>query len=395
MILNNHAVVNQFVGAYKNKFAFEQLISKTKRALDISVCFEDMAFIATSVKEISPSEKALILINSNLAVAGTDEDCDELITQHFSVESLRTSSENSLGQAANQLSEIWEKVDSLVSCLKAINVSLLHETNKLTEIVQKAKLASNLKVSTDPQSFVLQNLPDALKLVSYSESDYLKSLEQVVKHCKGRVTNSSAKAISSLTGLIDNGLAELSSSTLREAENTSQSQIKKVNQVLTISTENQVGVSEDGLIIGLDSELTEEDAERLLEDQATAIESLTESSKLAPQVVIDENILNSLTTCLQNNAELIALCIQSCDLIVQEGMVGKVDGFGQSVQNLLINPSSNSRIRVVIKSYCDTFIDIANLSNQEIFFMLCVSRYLTSYNELIRDIVQEVSPESL
>lgn len=385
MTLNDQQIVREFVRVSRLIYANERLLTKAKSALDTSYSFEDMAFIVSqSDKELTPEEKSLLMITSNVAAINNDFD-ETVYPQVVSVESLGETANNFVIASSNQFSEIWLNLTAMIQSLYAINKVVAQETNQVKTLAEQAVIDLSKSPTQVSSVMVLTSLPELIRLQKYSD-DYLDSLDSRLSQARGRIAGSTVNIIEAVQELITNGMTDYSKKSLRTSENDLQGQKEKLNDKLVIAKES-IDQSADGLITTVS--VSEQNT---VVGQQESIDS--KNAQLAPRVPINDQTLIKVIEQLKNNFSLIELSSASCTLMFDPKLSESVLNFGIVTQKLLASLPVNSRTKDVVKGYCNLFIKGMNTANAEVRFMLETSQSIICYNELLKDIIKHISPST-
>lgn len=108
-------------------------LAESNRILDVSDALEDLAVVAGKIKEATPSELSLIENASQMAVAGTDVEPEELVPALEAFEGKVINVEN-LKKTAKQ---IWERIMAFIKKIWEKIVDFFDKTFSLVPVMQK------------------------------------------------------------------------------------------------------------------------------------------------------------------------------------------------------------------------------------------------------------------
>ena len=143
---------------------------EAERAMDTADSMEDLAVIADSVDEATPTETALMQVAGDMAVAGTDVDSEDVVpaTECFkgrrvAAEGFRETARNIWNAIKKFVKDIWDKLEKWFYKIFGAIPNLRKEVEKMRKRLE-ATLDEGKSIQNDGKKFELTNGLDSLKV---------------------------------------------------------------------------------------------------------------------------------------------------------------------------------------------------------------------------------------
>lgn len=371
--LSDSAVAEQFVINRRKSYLTDNKIATSRRSLGVSQSLEDLAIVATSVKELTPEQTALIQINANLSVAGTDKNAEEVMPS-IATESFVDSANLSVVDIAKNFSDIWLGIVSTGQTLSLINSTAQSSTQ---ELIDRLDLDDKKQLIFKSFTIELADIADVLCINFDSEdSQYLNKLNNIRSSIENNLSNGTVKCINSIRSIIRSGLAEFGKDTTSIAQESYSKQNNAFEQSNALMVQNPP-------INNVYSFQEDEHDIALFKENKTV--------KCSNQIFeITNDTIKDLLNQANFNMNIILLSQNSCNLLCDENMIFSIKSFGSTVSNLLQGLPATSRTKQLVVNYCDMFINSVQSANTQLFFMLFVCKFIMAYNELITRLLDSI-----
>lgn len=350
--LTDSEFIQEFISNYRYGTDVTDLLAEASRALGVASSLEDLLVITNKTEVITPTQKALIQINGNMAVAGTDKDPEMFTPTNISSEAFRTSSNNTIINSSATFVTIWttllKRLNSIKTINEFVNDSSFNIGVKLSDSKNNISATHNPIRSTELSSILKHSLVDTrgvLKQLDIIRDNYFTGLKPIGVKCLDQVNV-----------IIKDGIGSFSGQTVVAA----QEAFKQVQKY--IATES-ITKSEDGLIITVDAT------------------KLSKNNTLSYS--FEETSVTDLFSKLTNNSELIAASDIIVDQLRDTNITAYLEKFDKTVKSFLESLAAYSKTKEVITGYCFSFIEVATLVNSLINELLWLAQFIFAYNELI------------
>jgi len=350
------------------------------RALGAAMSMEDIAFVATNVEEITPKQKALLQINSNLAVAGTDEDAEQTIPENIAVEDFKQSSNKVMSDLTLSFPEMWEQISMRITSLKDITGTIGTQTESLSNEAARFRDEGSNVI---PAKLFVEMCDGILSAPNSVEGDYLIYLEGVRNDIRTHISTITMNSIVGIRKVMKSGMFTFGGNTSTVA-NEKFKQYK--SELMNVAKEN-ITTSEDGLIV--DVVLT--DGYRLSTNDETEFPTLQQEAQKSldsneSYVEVTVDAFDKVSLQAKDNLEIISMIDVVSDMLREKSLAGSVVHFSKVVESLLESLPVHSRTKNSVIDYCDLFIKAVKLVNNELDFMLYACRFVSAHNELLTKI---------
>lgn len=175
-------------------------VQDAERALDTADSMEDLAIIADSVDEATPTETALMQVAGDMAVAGTDVDSEDVVpaTECFkgrrvAAEGFRETARNIWAAIKKFVKDIWAKLEKWFYNIFGA-IPLLRKSIEKTRKRMEETLNDGKSIQGDAKKFELNNGLDSLRV------------GQDVKTKATDINTAANKFKTVIEGLLDSGL---------------------------------------------------------------------------------------------------------------------------------------------------------------------------------------------
>lgn len=145
-------------------------VQDAERALDTADSMEDLAIIADSVDEATPTETALMQVAGDMAVAGTDVDSEDVVpaTECFkgrrvAAEGFRETARNIWAAIKKFVKDIWAKLEKWFYNIFGA-IPLLRKSIEKTRKRMEETLNDGKSIQGDAKKFELNNGLDSLRV---------------------------------------------------------------------------------------------------------------------------------------------------------------------------------------------------------------------------------------
>lgn len=145
-------------------------VQDAERALDTADSMEDLAIIADSVDEATPTETALMQVAGDMAVAGTDVDSEDVVpaTECFkgrrvAAEGFRETARNIWAAIKKFVKDIWAKLEKWFYNIFGA-IPLLRKSIEKTRKRMEETLNDGKSIQSDGKKFELNNGLDSLRV---------------------------------------------------------------------------------------------------------------------------------------------------------------------------------------------------------------------------------------
>lgn len=175
-------------------------VQDAERALDTADSMEDLAIIADSVDEATPTETALMQVAGDMAVAGTDVDSEDVVpaTECFkgrrvAAEGFRETARNIWTAIKKFVKDIWAKLEkwfyNIFGAIPLLRKSIEKTRKRMDETLNDGK-----SIQSDAKKFELNNGLDSLRV------------GQDVKTKASDINTAAEKFKAVIEGLLDGGI---------------------------------------------------------------------------------------------------------------------------------------------------------------------------------------------
>ena len=175
-------------------------VQDAERALDTADSMEDLAIIADSVDEATPTETALMQVAGDMAVAGTDVDSEDVVpaTECFkgrrvAAEGFRETARNIWAAIKKFVKDIWAKLEKWFYNIFGA-IPLLRKSIEKTRKRMEETLNDGKSIQGDAKKFELNNGLDSLRV------------GQDVKTKASDINTAANKFKEVIEGLLDGGI---------------------------------------------------------------------------------------------------------------------------------------------------------------------------------------------
>lgn len=352
------ALGSSIIQTYVSKEEIEQDVRNIIKYVDVARSMEDLAIIATDVKELTPEQAALIKINANIAVAGTDKDAGTYVKDSISTESLKNASNEEIIAQSEEFVTLWDKLNIQAKNILDNNANIRAKLDANTSKLQALKKADGTVSITVPKVLVSTNTKTEESLVPGIITD--------IESLQARLKEISISALNAVKDVVNSGLKEFGSKSLIVAKE------ELFNSDIKISN------SPDGLITDVDLlgnykvDIDDKDnvqikKESIKDDRFNSF-SIHDSSALS---IIE---LNNKTIELLDMSNIVVN-----KFINDNGSIG-IEFFKNNLKNLL---GSSSVLTNMVLNYCDLFAKVVTSVSTELSFCMYVTRYALAVTELL------------
>ena len=389
-----HGFVWCTVGASNAQSNYENM----RRQMDTARAMEDVAFVLSEVEELTPAQTAMVAINANIAVAGTDKDASEVMPQKLTMEEFKQGSMAAVVATAKGFSAMWEQVLSNLHSITTLNKAAKVKLDMLLEQLKRQQAQTDtLALSTQEQVIELGEIPSILRIHAIKESDdYLKELQQCRTNFNALLQNTTVKCATSVRTLVHDGMTVFKTHSTRAALEGLKEHRRSFSALpLRVATED-VQTSADGLVIDVVltggyalATDTDEDIPQLM--KLAELEMATEAHTL-----VGASIFADLIAEAEANIETLALSTGAANVLSDATLAEEVKSFGDTVESILAALPVLSNTKDVVFGYCDLFLDAVHVANSEISFMTYMTRFIVAYTELLEYVankVQQANPD--
>lgn len=353
------ALGSAIVNTYIAKEEIQENVRNITKYMDVARSMEDLAIIATDVEKLTPEQEALIKINANIAVAGTDKSAAVYVQDNISTESLKASSNEEIINQSEEFVTLWEKLISQANNIIENNDVIKAKLNSLGKKLSKLKEQEDISLD-----FVFPKL--LLSGKNVPSEGLVGSIKDEVSSLEARVKENSVAVFNNVSKIVNSGLKEFGTKSLI------------VTKEELVSSEISISNSPDGLVTDVD----------LLGNYEASVD---DKDKLELKKISSKNnkpISFSINS--SSSAELVELADKTVELlemsnvvinsfINSNGTVG-VEFFKNSLKDLL---GSSSVLTNMILNYCDLFGKVVSSVNEELGYCTYVTRYALAVTELL------------
>lgn len=353
------ALGSAIINTYIAKEEIQENVRNIIKYMDVARSMEDLAIIATDVEELTPEQVALIKINANIAVAGTNKDASVYVKDNISTESLQNSSNEEIIAQSEEFVILWEKLTTQAKNILENNLSIRARLDYNTVKLQSLSKVEDATVSiTVPKVLVSANTKTEESLVPGIVTD-IESLQVRLKEV-------SVVAFNTVKDIVNSGLKEFGTKSLVVAKE------ELFNSDIKISN------SPDGLITDVD----------LLGNYKVDIDD-KDNVEIKKDSIKDDRFNtfsihgSAIISLIELNSKAIEL-LDMCNVVVNtfinnNGSIG-VEFFKNSLKNLL---GSSPVLTNMVLGYCDLFAKVVTSVNTELSYCAYITRYVLAITELL------------
>lgn len=380
-------LVQQFVIGHRKGALTTDKLFDAKRALGISKGMESLALIATQVEELTPEDKALIQINANLSVAGTDMNAPDVLAADntFAFESTTEEAGESITDVTTGFGELWGGIIGTARTMSKINETTRADV-ELT--IDALKFVADKGPAITAEEIEIDNLPEILSIRdnTHMDGEHLRRLADVREEMTQKLAGYTVDCINTVRSIIKSGLSEFGKDTAEVA----QESLTEHTRTLAVVME-EFTASDDGVIWNIElpgGYVYEKDEE----GDPVFCPSDTPRDLTLAKFKVTPDYLATLLTEAQKNQELLDMSSQAVQMLLDSDLMFSIKQFGTTVQTLLQGLPARSKTKELIIGYCEMFLKAVKVANVELSFMMYASRFILAHNELLLTLADKATP---
>jgi hypothetical protein len=329
---------------------------------------EDLSIITGQVTQITPEQKALIKIAGNLAVAGTTNNASSYIGTKISTESLKTTSSEEIIKTAESFISTWEK---LTKQANELNLLLSNQKTNLVQLIEKLS-------NPDPElvrKTLIVKLPVMLhgtnKQIVYT-SDLLVNTNKTIKCLETRLRDYTVSTFNNVQSVINSGFANFSTNSILVAKEELNAGVNFISRSKdTLITDISIGTNYTPRVDG--------------EDNLVLVKRTNQENVKFEVTLTETNIEGFHSLGVDSLALLKMSQVAIIDFLASNNNTG-VEFFKNSIQNLL---GTSEVLNNLIYEYTDLFTKVCNGVNEELGFIMYLSRYIYALTDFLNSLVFE------
>jgi hypothetical protein len=370
MITTNKDNIYQvnLIKAYAAKEEIKEDLSGIAKSFDIARSMEDLSIITGQVTQITPEQKALIKIAGNLAVAGTTNNASSYIGTKISTESLKTTSSEEIIKTAESFISTWEK---LTKQANELNLLLSNQKTNLVQLIEKLS-------NPDPElvrKTLIVKLPVMLhgtnKQIVYT-SDLLVNTNKTIKCLETRLRDYTVSTFNNVQSVINSGFANFSTNSILVAKEELNAGVNFISRSKdTLITDISIGTNYTPRVDG--------------EDNLVLVKRTNQENVKFEVTLTETNIEGFHSLGVDSLALLKMSQVAIIDFLASNNNTG-VEFFKNSIQNLL---GTSEVLNNLIYEYTDLFTKVCNGVNEELGFIMYLSRYIYALTDFLNSLVFE------
>lgn len=365
-----------------------------KRRLDVARAMEDIAFVLRDAEELTPTQTALVQVNANAAVAGTDDSAEEIMPDQITMEEFKRSGFDVLGETAKEFADLWCTVRQNLLGVKTINAAAMAKLEILVkELEREASQTSSLGLVIAEQELSIDELPEILHLDFASEKDdYLEELRTCRQNFSNKLRGSTVKVVTDLRTLIHDGMTIFKTSSATAALEELKEHHRTLSSFIQRPALEDVKTSPDGLIV--DVELSGGYAVGLEPGSDVPDLILVESGlDLAQEgfTSIGSNVWDVLLAEASANMEVLSLSNSAIETLADSELEKEVEAFGKTAEGILARLPLQSNTKEAVYGYCELFLNAVQIANSEVSFMIYMANFIVAHTELLASVAGKVN----
>lgn len=348
-------------------------ISSIYRSTNIARSMEDMRIVASEVKELTPEQFALIQINGNMAVAGTNKPASDVVPEKISTESISTTSSEEIVATAEGFITLWDKLIQQAGDLLDNNSFISEECKELTHRFNA--------IALQEEEFMVDVRIPKMLIKAYSgnnKDDFINYLGTAVGALTEHLRSSSVNTLNNVGAIVNNTLKSFGGSSIGVAKEELNGSTNTLNSISGGLVTTVVVPSTYEAVIDSNDKLT-------LVNTATV-------DGLGMEFKLDEVSLGKLSALITDTTALVGMSNVAINTFLAKNSSLGVDFFKESIKNLL---GSSSVINKLILDYCDLFAKVSTSVNEELSTIAFISRFAIAVNELLENISKDIQLKSI
>lgn len=375
--LNDSQIVKEYTDSFKRTIANENLINYSRRLFDTSIGLEDLAFVATKVKELTLEQKALMQVGMNIAVAGTNIDLTTITNCNKATEDLKEDlimeSNSFITKTTEDFTEIWNNVLLNITSLNSIlefNIDKVRLLKERVVFIQQIALEIGQLIKIQNLSqFLTTNKDTMLSLSDFcNKRDFLNN----------DLDNIARTSFKDIKTVIKEGLGVFGSTSSKVATET----FNRLNfSILKLGKESIV-TSNDGLVTNIESD--------------NKFLSLDKTNKdIGFILTVESQTLDYILKEVHENLNFLLKYQNMLESLNKDNLFTDINKFISMVNSLLSNGSVYSETKTITLNYCNLFLESINIFNYDISCMINNTLFINAYNELINNILDQLKNEGV